>query len=238
MYLSTESQSGDLKPTITQSVWHLSSSLHDVFLSCVFLIINHSWRIIKPSVKKHKFICLSAKITSITVVLLFRAVHLRLPDTEYQILEIFGYLGPINNLVKTHKYTMYTMYSCMYKITNTNTIFKQKPASLWKAVDKCYFHVMAERFSASDLCSDGWVVRMWVQILAGPWCLCPWARHFTIIASLHPGENGYLWGQSWLLCLISHMRRNGSNWAVYSPGSWDGFRNDLWTWWAGIIIHC
>ena len=53
----------------------------------------------------------------------------------------------------------------------------------------------------------------WLQ----PWCLCPWARHITIIASLHPGVNGYLWGQSWLLCLISPMRRNGSNWAVYSP---------------------
>ena len=37
------------------------------------------------------------------------------------------------------------------------------------------------------------------------WCLCPWARHFTIIASLHPGVNGYLWGQSWLLCLISPL---------------------------------
>ena len=71
-----------------------------------------------------------------------------------------------------------------------------------------------------------------------PWCLCPWARHFTIIASLHQGENGYLWGQSWLLCLISPVRRNGSSWAVYSPGSWDGFRNDLWAWWAGVIIHC
>ena len=32
-----------------------------------------------------------------------------------------------------------------------------------------------------------------------PWCLCPWARQFTIIASLNPGVNGYLWGQSWLL---------------------------------------
>ena len=29
------------------------------------------------------------------------------------------------------------------------------------------------------------------------------ARHFTIIASLHPGVNWYLLGQSWLLCLIS-----------------------------------
>ena len=36
------------------------------------------------------------------------------------------------------------------------------------------------------------------------------------------------------------MRCNGSNWAVYSPGSWDGFRNDLWaSWalWAGVIMR-
>ena len=31
------------------------------------------------------------------------------------------------------------------------------------------------------------------------WHLCPWARHLTIIASLHPGVNGYLWGQRWFL---------------------------------------
>ena len=36
------------------------------------------------------------------------------------------------------------------------------------------------------------------------------------------------------------MRCNGSNWAVYSPGSWDGIRNDLWAlWalWAGVIMR-
>ena len=70
-----------------------------------------------------------------------------------------------------------------------------------------------------------------------PWCLCPSARHFTIISSLHPGVNGYLWAQSWLLCLISPMRQNGSNWAVHSPGSWDGYKNDLCAWWAGIIMY-
>ena len=43
-----------------------------------------------------------------------------------------------------------------------------------------------------------------------PWCLCPWARHFTIIASLHPGVNGYLWGQSWLLCLIELYTPQGA----------------------------
>ena len=33
------------------------------------------------------------------------------------------------------------------------------------------------------------------------------------------------------------MRCNGSNWAVYSPGSWDGFRNDVWALWAGVIMR-
>ena len=33
------------------------------------------------------------------------------------------------------------------------------------------------------------------------------------------------------------MRCNGSNWAVYSPGSWGGFRNDLWALWAGVIMR-
>ena len=33
------------------------------------------------------------------------------------------------------------------------------------------------------------------------------------------------------------MRCNGSNWAVYSPGSWDGFRNDAWALWAGVIMR-
>ena len=45
------------------------------------------------------------------------------------------------------------------------------------------------------------------ESLLRPWWLCPRARHFTIIASLHPGVNGYLWGQSWLLCLIYAPKR-------------------------------
>ena len=35
---------------------------------------------------------------------------------------------------------------------------------------------------------------------------------------------------------LAIMRCNGSNWAVYFPGSWDGFRNDLWALWAGVIM--
>ena len=70
--------------------------------------------------------------------------------------------------------------------------------------------------------------------------VCPWARHFTVIASLHPGVKGYLWGQSWLLCLISPtctcMCAEMAAIELYTrtpPGSWDGFRNDLCARWAG-----
>ena len=67
-----------------------------------------------------------------------------------------------------------------------------------------------------------------------PWCLCPSASHFTIIASLHPGVNGYLWGQSWLLCLINPICAEMAAIELYTPpGSWGGFSNDLCTWWAG-----
>ena len=105
------------------------------------------------------------------------------------------------------------MYGCMFfKITNI--VFSDFK---WSA--------MAERFSALDLCSDGWVVRMWVR--------SPTATVVLMSLSKTLYHN---WGQSWLLCLISPMRRNGSNWAVYSPGSWDGFRNHLCVWWTGVIM--
>ena len=34
------------------------------------------------------------------------------------------------------------------------------------------------------------------------WHLCPWARHLTLITSLHPGLNWCLWGQRWFLWLV------------------------------------
>ena len=70
-----------------------------------------------------------------------------------------------------------------------------------------------------------------------PWHLCPWARHLTIIASLHPGVKWVLMRAELVDYPRPYMRCNGSNWAVYSPGSWDGFRNDLWAWWAGVIMR-
>ena len=101
---------------------------------------------------------------------------------------------------------------------------------------------------------NGLAYRTQVLVLAAecgfesrPWHLCPWARHLIIIASLHPGVK---WVPvrapvSWVpvgTCELvnwprAYMRCNGSNWAVYSPGSSDGFRNDVWALWAGVIMR-
>ena len=63
------------------------------------------------------------------------------------------------------------------------------------------------------------------------WHFCLWARHLPIIASLHPGVNGYLHVQEqrWFLWLIRvHVVRYifGSIGCIL-PGSWDGLRNEL-----------
>ena len=36
---------------------------------------------------------------------------------------------------------------------------------IWFDLNRLDLKTLAERFSASDLCSDGWVVKMWVRIL-------------------------------------------------------------------------
>ena len=141
------------------------------------------------------------------------------------------YIISIDLLVSIVKVQYWSCWqNCFFAIyNNPNPLFFRRPA-------QCRLHQLA-KFSASDLCSDGWSsecgFKSWLRL----WCLCHCASHFTIIASLHPGVNGYLWGQNWLLCLISPMRWNGSNWAVYSPGSWDNFRNDLWARWAGVLMY-
>ena len=48
-----------------------------------------------------------------------------------------------------------------------------------------------------------------------PWCLCPSARRFTIIASLHLGVNKG--GQSWLLCLVSSICAEMAAIELYTP---------------------
>ena len=102
---------------------------------------------------------------------------------------------------------------------------------IWRTMVEWFMHricvLMAE---ASECRFESW---LW------PWCLCPWVRHFTIIASLHPGVNGYLWGQSWLLCLIispicpemAAIQLYTSQWAEMVSGM------ILWAWWAGIIMY-
>ena len=55
--------------------------------------------------------------------------------------------------------------------------------------------VMAERFSASDLCSDGCVVWMWVWILAATVVLVSLSKTLYCNCFSSPSSiNGYLWG--------------------------------------------
>ena len=98
---------------------------------------------------------------------------------------------------------------------NVQKIFKMSSVPKWSA--------MVERFSASDLCSDGWVVRMWVRI--------PTATVVLVSLSKTLYHNCFSPPRSKWVPVRAELVVAG--WAVYSPGSWDGFRNDLCTWWAG-----
>ena len=69
------------------------------------------------------------------------------------------------------------------------------------------------------------------------WHLCPWARHLTIIASLHPGVNGYLWGQRWFLWLISlwlHYIFGGTGCILPRELRW--FKEWFKAQWSGVIM--
>ena len=66
-----------------------------------------------------------------------------------------------------------------------------------------------------------------------PWCLRPWAIKTLCHNCFSPPRSKWVPDEYsvgccvWLgLCVIE---------LCYSPGSWDGFRNDLWVWWAGVI---
>ena len=70
-------------------------------------------------------------------------------------------------------------------------------------------------------------------------CLWPWKKLKNVIVSLHPRSQWVPVRAELVVVfdqLYMYMRRDGSNWAAYSPGSWDGFRNDLCAWWAGVIM--
>ena len=83
---------------------------------------------------------------------------------------------------------------------------------------------IVERLSASDLCSDGWVVRMWVRILAATMVLVSFSK--TLYRNCF---SKWVPVRAELVVVFDspYTRRNGSNWAVYSLGSWNGFRNDF-----------
>ena len=66
-------------------------------------------------------------------------------------------------------------------------------------------NIVANRFRASESSCGCWVIRGgWFE--SWSWHLCPWTRNFTIIPSLHPGVNGYLWWQILFLWLMSLVR--------------------------------
>ena len=70
------------------------------------------------------------------------------------------------------------------------------------------------------------------------WHLCPWARYFTIIASLHPGEKmGTCEGRGWNL----NEKAFGAIWTVaqivYSQGSWETLKKGCyWPYDQGINV--
>ena len=58
--------------------------------------------------------------------------------------------------------------------------------------------------SALDLCPDGWVVRMWVPILAMTVVLVSLSKTLYRTCFCPPrSTNGYLWGLRWILCLVA-----------------------------------
>ena len=75
------------------------------------------------------------------------------------------------------------------------------------------------------------------------WHLCPWARHFTIIASLHPGVNGYLWVQRRFLWLIWPSSAFAAQGCIL-PSELRWFKEWFKAQWPGVIMlerherHC
>ena len=98
---------------------------------------------------------------------------------------------------------------------------RKSPASAWNAppqetantptmgnaalyVTVSTWGTMAERFSASDLSSDGCLVSMWVRILAATVVLVSLSKAlYCDCFSLPRSINGYLRGVEMVMCLIS-----------------------------------
>ena len=90
---------------------------------------------------------------------------------------------------------------------------------------------------SSDSYSDRWVVRMWVWILTTSVVLMSLSKTLCHDC-FSPPRSKWVPVRAELVCcvwlaLYAQINQNVCNWAVlYSHGSWDGFRNDLWAWWA------
>ena len=70
-----------------------------------------------------------------------------------------------------------------------------------------------------------------------PWHLCPMSKTLNHNCFSPPKLNGYLWGQSWLISTGPICAVMAAIELYSSPGSWDGFRNDVWAWCAGVIMR-
>ena len=88
---------------------------------------------------------------------------------------------------------------------------------------------MVERFSASELCSDGWVVRMWVRILAATFSKVLRHNCFSPPRSKWVPVRGIVGWCVWLALYAPEWQQL----SCILTGSWDGFRNDLCAWWTG-----
>ena len=76
---------------------------------------------------------------------------------------------------------------------------------------------MAERFSASDLCSDGRVVRMWVRTPTATMVLMSLGKTLYRNCFSPPRSKWVREGQSWLLCLISPICAEMAAIELYTP---------------------
>ena len=96
-------------------------------------------------------------------------------------------------------------------------------------VSRAMWGVMAERFSASDLCSDGRVIRMWVRILAANMVLVSVSKTLDCNCFSSPRSiNGHLWGwgRNCVWWALSHQKvtHNG----LYTPqGAEKDYMNDI-----------
>ena len=88
---------------------------------------------------------------------------------------------------------------CRWKTFNQDLLSQSMGHACHAQYGKTEFRGRADKSTEFKLC---WFCSAVCGFESRSWHLYPWARHLTIIASLHPGVNGDLWGQRWFLWLI------------------------------------